>query len=94
MHHLHQLDQCGPWCSKDIGNIEEKSSKIVLHFEQRIKLLHNENEGLRNHLKFQRDYESQIRELQEKCEQSKNPQSQIKTEVCRVCCETFSRLYN
>ena len=30
LHHLHQLDQCGPWCSKDIGNIEEKSSKIVL----------------------------------------------------------------
>ena len=28
--------------------------------------------------------------MQEKCEQSKNPQSQIKTEVCRVCCEIFS----
>lgn len=90
LHHLHQLDQCGPWCTKDIRSIEEKSSKIVLHFEQRIKLLHNENEGLRDHLKFQRDYESQIKELQEKCEQSKCPQSQIKTEVCRVCCEIFS----
>ena len=95
---MHQLDQCGPWCSKDIGNIEEKSSKIVLHFEQRNKLLDNENEGLRDHLKnfeiSEREYKSQINELQEKSGQSKFPQSQIKTEVCRVCCEMFSSKLN